>query len=193
MLGVKELINRFRHNRGYGVQSPNAFHFVTSVLKEKHLYYSYPAIEKQAKSGRHASYCKRLFRIVNYLRSPNVVMLAPHKAEAFAVTAARRNVPVTLLNTTGNNLAEVLSDNGTLGLLYVGKCNNYASIVEEAMKYTSSHSAVIVKGIYSSREKELWWNEIKQNPSVCVTFDLYSMGILFFDKKYKKQHYTLKM
>ncbi len=193
MLGVKELINRFRHNRGYGVQSPNAFHFVTSVLKEKHLYYSYPAIEKQAKSGRHASYCKRLFRIVNYLRSPNVVMLAPHKAEAFAVTAARRNVPVTLLNTTGNNLAEVLSDNGTLGLLYVGKCNNYASIVEEAMKYTSSHSAVIVKGIYSSREKELWWNGIKQNPSVCVTFDLYSMGILFFDKKYKKQHYTLKM
>lgn len=193
MLGVKELINRFRHNRGYGVQSPSAFHFVTSVLKEKHLYYSYPAIEKQAKSGRHATYCKRLFRIVNYLRSQNVVMLAPHKAEAFAVTAARRNVPVTLLNTTGNNLAEVLSDNGTLGLLYVGKCNNYASIVDEAIKYASSHSAVIVKGIYSSREKELWWNEIKQNPSVCVTFDLYSMGILFFDKKYKKQHYTLKM
>ena len=193
MLGVKELINRFRHNRGYGVQSPSAFHFVTSVLKEKHLYYSYPAIEKQAKSGRHATYCKRLFRIANYLRSQNIVMLAPHKAEAFALTVARRNVPVTLLDEAGDNLAEMLSGNGTLGLLYVGKCNNYASIVEEAIKYVSSDSAVIVKGIYSSHEKELWWQQIKQNPSVCVTFDLYSMGILFFDTKYKKQHYTLKM
>ena len=193
MLGVKELINRFRHNRGYGVQSPSAFHFVTSVLKEKHLYYSYPAIEKQAKSGRHATYCKRLFRIANYLRSQNIVMLAPHKAEAFALTSARRNVPVTLLDEAGDNLAETLSGNGTLGLLYVGKCNNYASIVEEAIKYASLDSAVIVKGIYSSHEKELWWQQIKQNPSVCVTFDLYSMGILFFDTKYKKQHYTLKM
>ena len=193
MLGVKELINRYRHNRGFGVQSPSAFHFVTSVLKEKHLYYSYPTIEEMATSGRHASYCKRLFRIINFLRPRNIVMLAPHKAEAYAVKAARKSVPVHLLNVADANVAEALGNDGTLGLLYVGKCNNYATVVEEAIKYASFDSVVIVRGIYSSREKEQWWHEIKQNPSVYVTFDLYSMGILFFDNRYKKQHYTLKL
>lgn len=193
MFGIKELIYRYRHNRGFGVQSPSAFHFVTSVLKDTHPYYAYPTIERLATGRRRASQCKRLFRIANYLRSQNIVMLAPHKAAAYALAAARKNIPVTLLESADDNYAEAFDNIGTLGLLYVGECDNCASVVDEAIKHAAFDSAVVVEGIYSSREKEKWWQTIKQNPSVCVTFDLYSMGILFFDKKYKKQHYTLKM
>ena len=46
---ISDWINRQRHNRGYGVQSPSAFFFVTQVLKERLPYYAYPILEEIAK------------------------------------------------------------------------------------------------------------------------------------------------
>ena len=65
-------------------------------------------------------------------------------------------------------------------------------MLEQAINCTSSDSVIIVEGIHRSSEAKICWQKIKQNAAVAVTFDLYSMGILFFDKNYKKQNYTLK-
>ena len=48
-------INRMRHKRGFGVQSPTAFFFVTQVLKEKLPYYAYGQIDRIAtQCGTHS-------------------------------------------------------------------------------------------------------------------------------------------
>lgn len=190
MLGIKDLIYRYRHNRGFGVQSPSAFHFVTSVLREKHSYYAYYSIEKIA--GRKASHYKRLFRITNYLQPQSILLAAPKEAAKYAITAARTSA-TTIVAEAGCNPTTLFNKTGKPDMLYVGECENYAAIVEEAIKHTSQQSAIIIEGIHSSGNKREWWQRIKQNPAVYVTYDLYSLGILFFDKKYKKQHYTLKM
>ena len=36
---------RFRHKRGYGVHSPFVFDLITSVIKEKAVYYDFERIE----------------------------------------------------------------------------------------------------------------------------------------------------
>ncbi len=212
MLGLKNLINRYRHNKGFGVQSPKAFHFVTSVLKESLPYYAYSKINSiAAKCGGKASHARMLFRITNYARPRNIMMFAPESAAACAISAAARNVPSYMLNATVNDpeAAKMLEERGCIklsgeispllekeqeiGLLYIGRSFSYASVVEEAIKHTTPETVIIVEKIHSTPEIKKWWQSIKEDPAVGVTFDLYSMGILFFDKKYKKQHYTLKM
>ena len=193
MLGIKDIIYRYRHNRGFGVQSPYAFHFVTSVLREKHHYYAYAAIGHTAKQcGARASHCRRLFRITNYARPGSILLTAPDAAAAHAITAARPSAQVLVVDGTHSG-KEFFTTGNTGWMLYVGHTADYATAVGEALTHTGSNSIVIVEGIHTSRKKREWWESIKQNSAVGVTFDLYSMGIMFFDKKYKKQHYTLKM
>ena len=212
MLGLKDLINRYRHNKGFGVQSPKAFHFVTSVLRESMPYYAYRQIDRIAtKCGIGAAHCRMLFRIANHVRPCNIIMFAPRCAAACAISAAARNVPAYIFNATGNspeaaemlakrgctklsgNIKPLLEKEGKVGLLYIGRSFSYASVVEEAIKHTTPDTVIIVEKIHSTPEIRKWWQSIKENPAVGITYDLYSMGILFFDKKYKKQHYTLKM
>ena len=35
------------------------------------------------------------------------------------------------------------------------------------------------------------WNQLKEDERVGVTFDLYDLGLLFFDKTKIKQHYIV--
>ena len=196
MLGIKDLIYRYRHNRGYGVQSPYAFHFVTSVIAEKHAYYAYPSINKAAKKcGYKAARARLLFRMTNYVRPRTIMMYAPCEAVVCAVSMARPSAQTYLFSgdaTAEEKLKSVLRQEQTLGLLYVGDTPACASVVQHAIEYASIDSMIVIEGIHRSREMESFWHEIKQNTAVAVTFDLYSMGVLFFDKSYKKQHYTLK-
>ncbi len=195
MLGIKDLINRYRHNRGYGVQSPYAFHFVTGVLAEKHPYYAYPAINSTAKKcGYKSALARMLFRIANYAHPQNIIMCAPCEAVACALTMACPSVGASLFpgNDALQQIATAFEQGGGLGLLYVGETPAYASVVQQALGRVSSSSVIIVEGIHRTREKEEWWQGVKQNGAVAVTFDLYSVGVLFFDKSYRKQHYTLK-
>ena len=192
MPGIKDLINRYRHNRGFGVQSPYAFHFVTAVVAEKHSYYAYSSINSvAAKCGYKAARARLLFRIANYACPQNILMYAPCEAVACALTMARPSARASII-ADGAQQIKAFEQGQPLGLLYVGEASAYASVVEQALENVSSSSMIIVDGIHASREKENWWQCVKQNPDVVVTFDLYSMGILLFDKSYKKQNYTLK-
>ena len=196
MLGIKDLIYRYRHNRGYGVQSPYAFHFVTSVVTEKHAYYAYPLINSVAKKcGYKAARARLLFRVANFARPRNILMYAPCEAVVCALSAARPSLPATVLtgaDGSRDNLNSAFRTGQPFGLLYVAEADECASVVEQAIACASPESVVIVDGIHRSRKMENLWHSAKQNSSVAVTFDLYSMGILLFDNSYKKQHYTLK-
>ena len=137
-----------------------------------------------------------------------IVMLAPCTASAYSIMKACCSVPaylfdascdISFLETLHNykyydsELTALFEELGSFDMLYVGSANLYRETVEEAIGYVSSTSVIVVEDIHFSHETDIWWQNIKQNPSVCVTFDLYSIGILFFDKKYNKQHYSLKM
>lgn len=182
MLGIKELINRYRHNWGFGVQSPYAYHFVTAVVAEKHAFYAYPTINSVAeRCGYKAARARLLFRIANYARPQSIFMYEACEAVACALSMARPSVQVSAFR-----------QGLPFGLLYVGPTARCSSVVEQAIKHASSDSVIIIDGIHRSPEMQNLWHAIKQNPAVAVTFDLYSMGILFFDNSYKRQDYTLK-
>lgn len=204
---VKEWIYRLRHNRGFGVQSPAAFHIVTHVLREgRHPYYLYPEINALARyTGESPRHCRRLFRLVNALRPRNIFILDSRcSAAACSVAAASNKVPCTMSNENDSQATkrfieqhtncrttkeDISSIYDTLGVLYIGNTPHYAQAVEEAIKHCDRHSAIIIEGI-KSRERRRWWKELVASGSTVVTMDFHRWGVLFFDTEYRKQHYT---
>lgn len=211
---VKEWIYRLRHNRGFGVQSPAAFYLVTHVLREsKHAYYLYPQINALTRAlGGSSAHSRRLFRLVNAIEPPNILIIDNNcTAAACAIAAACPRVPCTMISDaqqpeaaghflnlhTGCNILQepqqslesFCEKQRNVGLLYIGTTPHYARAVEKVIEHSNRHTVIIVEGI-KSREKREWWKRLVASDSTVVTMDFYHWGALFFDKEYKKQHYT---
>lgn len=196
MLKFSDWINRLRHNRGFGVQSPSAFYFVTQVLKEHHPYYAYDEIDKASvKSKQGCKYHRRLFRIANHLRPQSIIIIGKEsKAAHTALAAARPSATIKTFESLTAECKQAMAHTQTSPhLLYIGECDNYAQACDTAIKNATDNSAIIVADIHATPQKTAWWNNTIKNTATRVTYDLYSAGLLLFDKEKPKQHYTLKL
>ncbi len=63
----------------------------------------------------------------------------------------------------------------------------------QMLPYINEHSVIIFDDIHWSADMESAWNTIIQNEQLTVTIDLFEMGIVFFRKEQKKQHFVLKV
>lgn len=211
---IGDWINRQRHNKGYGIQSPSEFFFVTQVLKERLPYYAYTVLETiAAEENRSGRYLKELFRIANHHNPANCI--AVHSATAAcAMSTARPSVDKFCItdSTTGEKTGKLLTGNNCrilhgdatglldtvlkelkeVGMLYIGNCCVYAELLETALRYTKEKSIIVVEGIHRNKDVEKWWNSVIERSEIVVTYDLYSYGLLYFNKERRKQHYTLK-
>ena len=211
---IGDWINRQRHNRGYGIQSPSSFFFVTQVLKERLPYYAYPALDAIAEEENYSSkHLKELFRIINHHKPTNCIAIAS-PAVACAMTTARTSVATFCITDTtpgekANNLlvnygckvlrgdiinefATILNELKEIGMLYISNIPQRAELLETALRYTNDNSIIVIEDIHSDDATKEWWQRVIDNPSTIITYDLYSYGLLFFNKERIKQHYTLK-
>ena len=63
---------------------------------------------------------------------------------------------------------------------------------ETCLQKSHEDSIFIFDDIYWSAEMQQAWNKIKLHEQVTLTLDLFKLGIVFFSKKFEKQHFTLK-
>ena len=211
---IGDWINRQRHNRGYGIQSPSSFFFVTQVLKERLPYYAYPMLETIAtEEGVPAKKLKELFRITNHHKPANCIAIGS-PAAACAMTTARPSVVKHCITDkhlgsateallasydcqirNGDLLEQLkitLKEVGEVGMLYIGRSPQHAELLKEALPYTNENSIIVIEGIHSDDSTKAWWQTLIDAPATIITYDLYHIGILLFNKERIKQHYTLK-
>ena len=205
-------INRKRHNRGFGIQSPSAFFFITQVLKERLPYYAYPTLDKAVGGGRAwKRHLRELFRITNYQRPNNCISvgaadaacamaLARPSATHHTIAAAKMTAETQqLLSERGchildstRHLPAIIKQMGTVGMLYINATNEAYPFIKAALPHTNNNSLIVVYGINRNNTIREWWQQLINDSATVVTYDMYSYGLLFFDKEKKKQHYTLK-
>ena len=216
MLRFGDWINRKRHNRGFGIQSPSAFFFITQVLREKRPYYSYERLNGIARRccGMTAARSRELFRIANYQQPCNSIVIESPLA-ACAIGIARQNIPNTII-TAGEhmgqeaatairscgcrhmhgNIAQLLEksleENGCCGILYIGECPGRQQLLDTALRYTNSRSIIIIEGIHRNDESKALWRNAIESPATIVTYDMYAYGIILFDNEKQKQNFKLK-
>lgn len=56
----------------------------------------------------------------------------------------------------------------------------------------SNHSMMIFEDIYRSREMRSAWEEVKSNPEVSVTIDLFWMGLVFVRRAQRKEDFKIR-
>lgn len=212
MLKFGDWINRKRHNGGYGIQSPSSFFFVTQVLKERLPYYAYPTLDTViGGSRRRRKHFRELFRVTNYHGPASCIsvgsaagactmLLAKPGVAHYAVAPAGMTTDMqTLLSENGCQIADskeqftaIIGKVGEIGMLFVDATEDAHAFIRAALPHTNKNSIIIVDGINRSKAIQAWWQQLVGDSATVITYDMYSYGVLLFDKERIKQHYTLK-
>ncbi len=192
---------RITHRRGYGVHSPFAFNFITRVVYERTPYYKYAdlrAEEKRRKRTECAGWryeplkVKRLlFRLVNYARPRTIIDAGCLSASSLYLKAGS----VYADYTGARELDDLFLEAGVpVDFLYIHDFRRpdfVQAVFDICASRVCETSMFVIEGIgYTSSMRELW-ERMKKDDRVGITFDLYDLGILFFNKKMNKQHYIV--
>ena len=68
---------------------------------------------------------------------------------------------------------------------------NNSWLFETCLKHVHGDTVFVFEGIKASRKMREFWQKVCSHPEVTVTIDLYSMGIVFFNKKLHKRDYIV--
>lgn len=188
-------LRRFRHRRGYGVHSPFAFGFITDVVYEKTPYYKYEELAAQSLCSRlprePARVLRLLFRLVNYAQPRTLVDAGPETAASLYLKAGKEACRYIRMD-EADKLP--LAGNVAVDFLYLHHPHR-TDFVREAFDVCASRvtprSLFVIDGIHRSRDMAALWRQIQQDKRTGITFDLYDLGILFFDKRMNKQDYIV--
>ena len=60
-------------------------------------------------------------------------------------------------------------------------------------KWGTENSVFVVDDIHSSADMDSAWHAIQQRNNVTATIDVYSMGLVFFDKHLEKRDYKVRL
>lgn len=194
-------MRRFRHRCGYGVHSPFAFNLITHVIYETTPYYKYKELaagqrllapQKDRMWAYESLKVKRLlFRLVNYAQPATVVDAGTLAASSLYLRAAKEGAEYT----AAADLSELFLESGVpVDFLYLHDYRR-PEFVEEVFGICAARAACtsvfVIEGIgYTSRMRDLWRRAVRHEKAG-VTFDLYDLGIIFFDKTKIKQDYIV--
>lgn len=166
------------HRRGFGVQSPFAYDFVTEVIGQRHPYYLYEDLAKTFPRlhGSEQRTARLLFRLANFTQ-PEEVFFDSRLPEAYrAFTAGGCRKARFVDAPTGRGLSIVMPDK---------------ELLDEALRQASQTSILVVMPVYEHARPREEWASLVGNRHVIQSFDLYRLGIIFFDQRRQKAHYLL--
>jgi len=64
-------------------------------------------------------------------------------------------------------------------------------IFKKLIKATNSQSVIVMTGIHANKALNRLWKDYIKSDKISVTFDLYELGVMYFDHSYAKQNYLI--
>lgn len=168
---------RFRCRKGYGIHSPFAFSFVTDVLYCKEEYYAYEQLDRGLRwwqKGRERDVRHLAFRLANYRRPRTLYCPGLDTPLSEACQCGSREAR--LIDASGAGVA------GVADMIFVPGAD------ETVFSCIGEGTMVVVDDIRSCRA---FWERIKADGRITVTFDLYDIGIAFARRDLNRQHYKI--
>lgn len=192
-------LRRFRHRCGYGVHSPFAFEMITDLFYEKLPYYAYERLSERERREGSSSWRKAerkkvkrmLFRLVNRIQPDTVVMAGMPTAASIYLQEGCLKQQYTEIQTSEQLHAFQGSQVDFLYIHAPGRVAFAREVFHALAARTGNKSVFAVSHIHASDGMKRLWEEIKNDARTGITFDLYDIGIVFFDKERIKQHYLV--
>lgn len=195
-------LRRFRHRRGYGVHSPFAFDFITRVVYEHTPYYQYKELSAEQRrlvsekghswACRESQKVKRLlFRLVNRAQPTFIVNVGPDSAAELYMKAAKKDTGYL----HASQLDELFLERGVpVDFLYLHDYRQPSlvrAVFDVCADRVTERSVFVIEGVgYSPAMRQLW-HDMRCDARAGITFDLYDLGVIFFDKSKIKQDYIV--
>lgn len=89
----------------------------------------------------------------------------------------------------------LLKDEGNFDIIYFDAnhtCEATLEYFRACLPHKHENSIFIFDDIYYSADMKKAWEQIRQNSEITATIDLYSLGIVFFNKHFIKKNYKMR-
>ena len=182
-------LRRIKYCRGFGVQSPSAYRFIRYVINEHYPYYAYDELRKEL--PRLDSLTRKrmelYFRVANFRQASLWLdfcerndVIATYVDRGCHATQVRRIMD--LQQITADDRIEVLRICPTAGS---------EAVLEAALQQADDHTLFIIEDIGYNDTAKRMWHTLLESDITSVSYDLYYLGIAFFDRKRYKANYVV--
>lgn len=176
---------RMSHSRGFGVQSPSAYRFIRYVLCEHYPYYAYDELRLKhvSLSWLERKRMELYFRMANFRQAD--VWIDNGKDSELLEEYARQGCRKTrVARGIGNS-------QGVVQIARVCPVDGCEGLLEELLNHTDRNSIIAVEDISESHVAQRLWRRLVNSSQVSVSYDLYYLGVAFFDTERFKNNYIV--
>lgn len=176
-------LSRMSHSRGFGVQSPSAYRFIRYVLCEHYPYYAYGELRRTHHSLPWLTR-KRMelyFRLANF-RQADTWIDNGDDSTLLNEYVARGCSKTRVANGFANSTVQIAR------VCMVDGCEEY---LEKLLANTDQDSIIAIEDIASNPVARRMWQQLVSNKAVSVSYDLYYLGVAFFDTERFKTNYIV--
>ncbi len=184
-------LQRMKHIQGFGIQSPSAFSFDRKVINDHTPYPIYAELKRLGNTLTAVERKKaRLLYRINRFAEADWFCFYPTKLLAYEsyIKAACEKTLVEEAKMLGEESESTASDESAIYFLTVSE--HCQAFYERLRTTINAQSFVIVDDIKRNAETRAFWQQIVDDERVSFSFDLYHIGIAFFDKR-PKQNYII--
>lgn len=180
-------LRRSGYCRGFGVQSPSAYSFIRYVINEHTPYYAYADLRERLDmlSRRQHKLGRLLFRLSNYwqpaARFSDAVEYLP-----YMYAGCHKSLVLTLAD-----IQEYLSHNPSDKIMIVVDMKEVDAEDRITHLLPLCHTQTMLVLLNLNKRKRGFWNAVQASSFTGITYHLYYVGIVYFDKDRFKQHYEV--
>lgn len=182
-------LRRIKYCRGFGVQSPSAYRFIRYVINEHYPYYAYDELRKEL--PRLDSLTRKrmelYFRVANF-RQASLWLDFCDRNDVIATYVGRGCHATQVRRIT--DLPQITADD-RIEVLRICPSAGCEALLEAALQKTDDHTLFIIENIGYNDTAKRMWQKLLESDLTSVSYDLYYLGIAFFDRKRYKANYVV--
>lgn len=182
-------LRRIKYCRGFGVQSPSAYRFIRYVINEHYPYYAYDELRKEL--PRLDSLTRKrmelYFRVANF-RQASLWLDFCERNDVIATYVGRGCHATQVRRIT--DLRQITADD-RIEVLRICPSAGCESVLAAALKQTDDHTLFIIEDIGYNDTAKRMWQTLLESDITSVSYDLYYLGIAFYDRKRYKANYVV--
>lgn len=182
-------LRRIKYCRGFGVQSPSAYRFIRYVINEHYPYYAYDELRKEL--PRLDSLTRKrmelYFRVANF-RQASLWLDFCERNDVIATYVGRGCHATQVRRIT--DLQQITAD-ARIEVLRICPTAGSEAVLEAALQQTDDHTLFIIEDIGFNDTAKRLWQKLIESDLTSVSYDLYYLGIAFFDSKRYKNNYIV--
>lgn len=182
-------LRRIKYCRGFGVQSPSAYRFIRYVINEHYPYYAYDELRKEL--PRLDSLTRKrmelYFRIANY-RQASLWLDFCERNDVIATYVGRGCHATQVRRIT--DLQQITADD-RIEVLRICPIAGCESLLAAALKQADDRTLFVIEDIGYNDTAKRMWHTLLESDITSVSYDLYYLGIAFFDRKRYKANYVV--